>query len=175
MSNLPSYTTPSGHTINLRFIQKDDAALLVDFFHQLSPETKRLRFHAQAENVSEDIVWQEAKRLSDLDPQWDLAIAATINDESQEQIVGVARFARTSVEDSNAEFAIVVRDDFQRKGLGSYLLKILSEKAKALGVTHFWALVTADNIPIMKMIEKWGLNVETDVQHGQTKIRIALS
>jgi RimJ/RimL family protein N-acetyltransferase len=176
MSELGTYTTHTGQKINLRLVQKKDAALLVDMFYRLSPETKRLRFHLYTARIPEERIWQEAKALSDLDPQRQVAVVATIiEDDGEEHAVGVARFARNTIEDTEAEVAIVVRDDFQRKGLGKYLLRLLADKARAIGITHFTAWIMAENIRLMKLIEGMELkNVESETRHREQKIRVPL-
>ena len=89
--------------------------------------------------------------------------------------MGVARFVRATVEDHEAEVAVVVRDDFQRKGLGKHLLLTLADKARALGLTHFTAWVMAENIRLMKLIKNMELkNIESETRHGQRKIRVPL-
>jgi RimJ/RimL family protein N-acetyltransferase len=176
MNKLWTYTTYSGQKINLRLIEKEDAALLVNMFHRLSPESKRLRFHLYTARIPGERIWQEAKALSDLDRQRQVAIVATIiEDDGEEQAVGVARFARATVEDTEAEVAIVVRDDFQRKGLGKYMLRMLADRGRELGITHFTAWIMAENIRLMKLIEGMELkNVESETRHGERKIRVPL-
>ena len=171
-----TYVTRTGQVVKLRRVKKGDAALLVDMFHRLSPETKRLRFHLYTTKIPEEQVWQEAEKLSDLDPQRQVAIVGTVVEaDGHEHAVGVARFMRPTVEDREAEVAIVVRDDYQRRGLGKYLLLHLTEQARQLGITHFTAWVASDNIRLMKLIKDMELkNVEAETRHGQTKIRVPL-
>lgn len=177
MSNLGVFRASSGERIKLRHIQKDDAALLVELFHRLSPESKRLRFHLYTTKLPEDLIWREATTLSDLDLACRMAVVGTITaDDGQEEAVGVARFARQSVEDTEAEVAIVVRDDFQRKGLGRHLLRVLADQARILGISHFTGWVTANNIRLMKLIKSMEeiKDVESDSRYGEIKIRVPL-
>jgi GNAT superfamily N-acetyltransferase len=169
------YTIPSGQQINLRLIKNDDTALLVDLFHHLSPQTRRLRFHLYTEKVPEETVWREAIILSNLDPQRHVAVVATIMEaDGEEHAVGVARFARTTLEEREAEVAIVVRDDFQRKGVGRILLAKLGEKARELGITHFCGWVMAENLHIMKLIKRLEVQLETELHHGERRVRVAI-
>src|SRR5262245_44782952 len=112
MRHLPgNFILHSGQVVKLRQIQKEDAALLVDLFHQLSPESRRLRFSLYTEKLSEERIWREAVALSDLNPQQHVAVIATILDEEgRERVVGVARFVRETAQDTEAEVAVVVRD-----------------------------------------------------------------
>ena len=171
-----TYETRAGQVVSLRRVKKGDAALLVDMFDRLSPETKRLRFHLYTAKIPEERVWQEAEKLSDLDPYRQVAIVGTVVEaDGREHAVGVARFMRPTAEDHEAEVAVVVRDDYQRKGLGKYLLLSLTEQARGLGITHFTAWVVSDNIRLMKLIKNMELkNVESETRYGQTKIRVPL-
>lgn len=176
MSEFEPCRTKSGEEITLRLVQKEDAALLVDLFYHLSPETKRLRFHLYTEKLPEERIWREAIYLSDLDPQRHVAVLATIIEaDGTEHVVGVARFARASSEETEAEMAIVVRDDFQRKGVGRCLLFALGQEARKLGLTHLSGWVLADNIRLVKLVKSLEIPMEMDVQRqGQRKIRIPL-
>ena len=127
------------------------------------------------ERLPEEKVWREAITLSTLDPQRHVAVVATVLEaDSAEHAVGVARFARASLEDSEAEAAIVVRDDFQRKGLGRILLTTLAQEARKLGITHFCGWVMAENVHLMKLIKKLEVKLESEVQHGQRRVRVTL-
>ncbi len=177
MNDLGIFEASSGEMVKLRHIQKDDAAMLVELFHNLSSESKRLRFHLYTTKLPEDVIWREAANLSNLDLTCRMAVVGTIAAESgREEAVGVARFARQSVEDTEAEVAIVVRDDFQRKGLGRHLLRVLADQARALGITHFTGWIMANNIRLMKLIKSMEeiKDVESDSRHGETKIRVPL-
>jgi acetyltransferase len=177
MNDLGSFTLRSGQVVVLRLIQKEDAALLVDLFHHLSPESRRLRFNLYTEKLPEERIWREAIALSDLNPQQHVAVVATISDaEGRERAIGVARFARATPQETEAEVAVVVRDDFQRKGLGRQLLNMLALKARELGITYFSAWIMSENIRLMKLIKSMELkNVESEIRHGQRKIRVPIS
>jgi GNAT superfamily N-acetyltransferase len=176
MSKLGVYTTHSGEKITIRHLQENDTQLLVDMFQRLSPESTRLRFHLYTTRIPEQRVWQEAKGLTRCD-ECKMAIVATVRaEDGQEHAVGVAHYARKSVHDKEAEVAIVVRDDYQRKGLGKYLLKILAKQARQEGVTYFSAWILAENIRLMKLIKGMELrNVQSETRHGEQKIRVPLN
>ena len=176
MNNLDVFATRTGQQVTVRFIQKDDTALLVDLYHHLSPESKRLRFHLYTTKISEERVWEVARTLSDLDPQRQAAIVGTIIEaDGQEHAVGVARFARSSPTSNEAEIGVVVRDDFQRKGLGKYLLMVLADKAREIGIEYFTAWVMSENVRLMKLIRGMELkNMESETRHGETKIRVPI-
>jgi hypothetical protein len=63
----PRFTTRSGIKLTMRLMRTSDAPQLVEFFHMLSPETRRRRFHIGVENVSEELVRQRSLELADVD------------------------------------------------------------------------------------------------------------
>jgi len=176
MSKLDTYITRSGEEITIRLLEENDTELLVDMFKRLSPESTRLRFHLYTTRIPEERMRQEAITLTQCD-ECRMAVVATVQeDDGQEHAVGVAHFARANPKDTDAEVAIVVRDDYQRKGLGKYLLKILATQARKEGVTHFTAWILAENIRLMKLIKGMELkNIESETRHGEQKIRVPLN
>lgn len=176
MENLGTFTTRSGEEIKFRMIKEGDAALLVDLFNHLSFETKRLRFHLYTEKIPKERIWQEAETLSTLDPQLQVAIVATTTEaDDEEHAVAVARFARASADATEAEVAVVVRDDMQRNGLARKLFEMLTKKACEMGITHFVGWVLAENVRLMKLIEKLELPIESEIRYGQRKIRLPIT
>ncbi len=174
---LETFTTTNNCTVTLRTVHKGDAPLLVDMFYRLSPETKRLRFHLYTLKISAEQVRREAEKLADLDPALQVAVVALHTEaDGQPHAVGVARFARKTPAATEAEVAVVVRDDFQRKGLGKHLLLTLADKARPMGITHFSAWVMAENVRLMKLIRGLELkNLESDARHGEIKIRAPIN
>jgi acetyltransferase len=160
----------------LRLVTKDDASLLLELYYRLSPESRRLRFQLYTAKISEERVWQEAQKLADLDPRLQVAIVATIQEaDGRDHAVGVARLARTDPEAAEAEVAVVIRDDFQRKGLGKHLLLTLVDKARTMQITHLTGWVMADNVRLMKLIKGLELkNMESNLRHGQIRIRMPI-
>jgi GNAT superfamily N-acetyltransferase len=176
MSKLGSYAVHTIQKVDVRVLEENDTELLVKMFEQLSSESKRLRFHLYTTRIPAERMWEEAKALTTPDPGRKVAVVATITEEDGlEQAVGVAHFARATPEDTDAEVAIVVRDDFQRKGLGKFLLEMLAGRARKQGVTHFTAWIMAENVRLMKLVKGMELkDVESEARHGEQKIRVPL-
>lgn len=165
----------NGSSVTIRQIQPEDAALLVEMFHKLSPDSRRLRFHAYTENVPHERIWREAIALSDLDPARQAALVAVADVDGREQIVGVARFARATPDATEAEAAVVVRDDFQRMGLGTHLLTLLVPLAQSLGIESLTGWVAAENRHMLHVVGKTDLPLTRDTSAGETYIQISLS
>jgi RimJ/RimL family protein N-acetyltransferase len=114
---------------------------------------------------------REAKQLSDLDPAYQAALIATVQEEGDERIVAVARLAR-SENPAEAESAVVVRDDYQHQGLGTHMLRLLVEVARSMDIKRLTAWVMAENLYMLHIIQKSGLNAYAETRHGETYISV---
>jgi GNAT superfamily N-acetyltransferase len=169
-----TFELPNGETVQIRQVQSADAALLVDMFHHLSDRTRRLRFHAYTDKLPQERIWREAIALSDLDPDRQLALVAVHTHEVETRIVGVARFARATADDVEAEAAVVVRDDFQRMGLGTHLLGLLLPLARSMGIKQILGWVAAENRHMLDIIGKTDLPTQRVTRSGETLVTIYL-
>ena len=106
--------------VGLARLEQTDGRQLRRFFFRLSPETIYRRFHSPIVHPEQ----AQPERLLDLDHHDREAVVAVLQDE----IVGVARYARRPGADS-AEVAVVVADDWQRQGLATRMLGALAELA----------------------------------------------
>jgi RimJ/RimL family protein N-acetyltransferase len=164
-----SFSSRSGREFTIRDLQPEDTELLVDLFHHLSPDTIYKRFHSVLDpaKLPAERVRQEAARLARVDGETAVALIILHGKEA----VGVARFHRIpGTED--AESAIVIRDDCQKDGLGTFLLQQLGERAQAMGIHHLVALVQAQNHPILKVISRSGLQCKWRFEHGETYLAV---
>ena len=161
--------TRSGRQITIRDIRPDDAILLTDLFYHLSPDTIYKRFHVAMDphSLPREHVNQEAQRLAQIDPQSQAALIAL----HKGSAVGVARFHKVG-DSPDAEAAIVIRDDFQRDGLGTVLLTLLREKALTMGIDFLIAMVQAQNHPILHLINHSGLKSRWRFDQGETYLAV---
>jgi GNAT superfamily N-acetyltransferase len=164
------FATHSGREISVRDMRPEDADLLVDLFYHLSPETVYKRFHAALSNLPEEQVRKMAADLADNDPEQEVALLAL----HEGAAVGAARFHRVP-DTADAESAIVVRDDYQREGLGTFLLALLRERAIEMGITHLIAIVQAQNHPILKVVNRSGLDARWRFEQGESYLAVDLT
>jgi len=116
-----------------------------------------------------------ALHFANLDYKTHMALVALIREGDEEQIIGVARYALIQDRSESAEAAIVVRDDYQSKGLGSLLMGRLVQYARDQGVKSFIATVHTSNARIRYFIQRSGLaNKRVMVEPGVWEIRIYL-
>ena len=166
----------SGETITSRLIRPDDTDLLIDLFHQLSPETRRRRFHQNVDSLNPGLIQESARLLADVDnkTQGGAVLALAKDEEGVPHAVGVARLGRLigKPDDPMAEAAIVIRDDYHGQGLGTELLRRLVLLAKQMEVKQMLAVIEADNTPAIRLFRELGLPTQIDTTQGETTIII---
>jgi acetyltransferase len=164
-------TTSSGQCVCIRHIVAGDAELLVDLFHHLSEQTKWLRFCSSV-GIPEERLWDEATRLSDIDPRIQAALIATIDEDGGEHAVAVARMIRDLPLSDTAEVAIVVRDDFQREGIGRTIFDLLVQVALVQDIKRLYAITLPENLGMQRLARGVGLPVSVQIQAGEMTITI---
>jgi acetyltransferase len=104
---------------------------------------------------------EELKRFTDIDYERELALIATGPIQGRERQIGVARYVKLS-SPGDAEFAIVLSDDWQGRGLGTRLLASLLLAAKNHGVRRLVATTLSENDRMLALGRKLGFKVATD-------------
>ncbi len=176
-SDMLVLTSNSGKSVQVRRVKADDSALLSGLYYRLSPETQELRFFCH--NRLEAIVEAQAQLLAEADPKLHLALVALVDEvdaqgEVSEMAVGVARYACDAEEPTTAEFAIVLRDDFQKDGLGRKLLHLLIEEARNNGVKTLRVVWRGHNRAVQALIQGTKLASSTRVDGGEMTTLLAL-
>jgi GNAT superfamily N-acetyltransferase len=163
-------TLRDGSRVRIARITPRDAPLIADGFKRLSAETRRLRFLASKPSLSSS----ELKYLTEVDGHRHEALGAV--DPATGQGIAVARFVRDNADDSRAEVAVTVADEWQHRGLGTLLLDRLADRAREEGITHFTALVAGDNPAVGPLLEGLGGTVTTtEIANGTLETEIALA
>jgi acetyltransferase len=165
-------TLQDGLVVIIRPIRPDDAARLQEGFTHLSADSIYYRFLDSTKQITDE----QARRLSNLDYVNQMALVATITEDGEERLVGVARYALVGDKSPGAaETAVIVRDDYHGRGLGTILYTRLIEYAQQHGVQVFVATVHQSNTRIMKFIRRSGLSFDREVlEPGTLLIKIHL-
>ncbi|MFL5782663.1 MAG: GNAT family N-acetyltransferase [Thermoleophilaceae bacterium] len=139
-----------GSTILIRPIAADDKERLNAGFQRLSAESRRRRFLTPATQLStEDLVY-----LTEVDHRRHEAMVAV--DPADGSLVGSARYVQVPGERETAEVAVVVGDDWQRRGVATALLSALSRRARENGVERFRAYVSSENAVVVDALTRAG-------------------
>lgn len=173
-SYIHTFETKTGLLINLRPLQADDAHHLVDLFNHMGPTSRYLRFNMALTNPDPDLVWAEARRLAQIDPNRDGAwlAFADLPEQAEAPVAGV-RFMR--LEDKVAEASIAVRDDLQNQGVGTELLRFLANRARAAGIEQLVATVQRGNRGLWLLLAKADLPISYESEGGYTTMTADLT
>jgi RimJ/RimL family protein N-acetyltransferase len=166
------HTLPDGTEILLRPIEAADKDRLSVALGRLSQETIRRRFLAAKPRFSSG----ELRYLTEIDGRTHLALAAFPADDP-ETIVGVARCVRLpEASTPTAEFAIVVGDAFQRRGLGTLLARELVTAARAAGIRRFAATMLGDNLAVRRLMGTISAHLESErIESGVRELVVDLA
>jgi RimJ/RimL family protein N-acetyltransferase len=159
-----TWTAADGTVITIRPICATDLALEQEFVNGLSARTGYLRLMS-----GRRLSLEEIKRFTDVDPERELALIATISSEGRERQIGVARYAKESAAGAT-EFAIVLSDDWQGRGLGTRLLVSLLTAAKHHGLQRLIGTTLWENRGMIVLARKLGFRVARDPDSASVRI-----
>jgi acetyltransferase len=143
-----------GRTAVLRPARPADRDAVQQFVRGLSPSARRRRFFGPVAELAPD----QLDRVTRVCLPEAFALVAVDATAAVPRIVALAQYA---LEDGReAEFAVVVADDWQRLGLGKLLLEALLSVAAAAGVHAMNGLVMAENWPMLGLAAAAGFDLE---------------
>jgi len=158
-----------GSVVHIRQVQSGDEALLAEGFARLSDESRQLRFLSD----KADLTPVELRYLIEIDHHDHEAIGAV--DPVDGRGLGVARYIRNVEDTEEAEVAVTVADEWQRRGLGTELLSRLTDRARQEGIRHFTGLVASDNVAVTRLLHDGRVGVRvTERDPDSVEYAIAL-
>jgi acyl-CoA hydrolase/GNAT superfamily N-acetyltransferase len=158
---LETQATFDGTKIFFRPVMPTDESLMQDLFYSLSEESIYYRFFTGTSVMPHSRV----QRFTTIDYQKELAIVAVVGEDGHEEIIGVGRYTVESGTNM-AEVAFLVRDDWQRKGIGTWLQNYLIEIARSRGIVGLKAKTLADNTAVLRLVHKAGVTIESTPEEG---------
>jgi acetyltransferase len=148
------WTAGDGTRVTIRSIQPEDREIERVFVRSLSSNSKYLRFFSPIKDLSPQLL----DRFTRVDYPREMAFIATIQAEIEALQIGVARYAQGSSEGA-AEFAVVVADDWQGRGIGRELLRHLFGVAKNAGFMRIEGDVLRANKNMIRFCRELGFAV----------------
>jgi acetyltransferase len=165
------HTLPDGTQILIRPIQATDKLRLSVALGRLSRETIHRRFLAAKPRLTT----AELRYLTEVDGRDHIALVATLASDP-ESIVAVARCVRYADAPDTAEFAIVVGDPLQGRGLGSLLARELATAARSAGIRRFSAIMAEENVAVRRLIAHFTRTLESEhTSHGVREMVVTLA
>ena len=168
---LESYDTlRDGTQIFFRPVKPTDEPALSEMLYSLSAETVRTRYmtHTMA------FPHKDVQQLTNIDYQQNLAIVGVVPGVSGEEVVAIAQYF-LDPKTQAAEVAFLVQDEWQQKGMGTFLLDYITQIARHRGVKSFYAKVLPSNKPMLMIFHNSGYKVNTEFDGDVYSITYALT
>lgn len=157
-----------GTSVLVREIQPSDAPALQRLVGRLSKQTIHLRFFGPMKELSD----KKARHFAEVDGQDRYALVA-LDPADEEEIVAVVRYDREKGTD-RAEYAALVEDRLQGRGLGIALTRGLIEAARQRGIREFEALVLPENRSMLRLLRSLGLPESSRHEDGIRRVSVDL-
>lgn len=149
------WSLPDGTDVLLRPVRPEDEPLEHEMLTTLSERTLKERFFQVIKNIDHEM----HVRQCNIDYEREMAIVAEIREGDRKRIVGIGRLIMEP-DLRKAEFAVVVHDDFQGKGLGYKLVDTVIGIGHEKGVAEIYGFVLSNNTKMLNMCAKLGCSVE---------------
>jgi acyl-CoA hydrolase/GNAT superfamily N-acetyltransferase len=147
-----------GTQIHFRAVHPTDESRLRQLFYNLSQETIYYRFVQHMQSIPR----KQILEMTYIDPHTEVAIAATVPEAYGEEIVAVGRYY-LDPKTNRAEFAFIVQDQWQRRGIGTFLLNHLVKIARRNGISGFTAEVLRANRPMQTVFNRANCSVSSQL------------
>jgi len=160
-------TTKAGFAFFMRPVKINDEARLKEFFYDLSDQSLYRRFISKRQ----DMPHERLQEFAVIDYTEEMIILAVTGEGETEAIIGIAQYGIDNTTHT-AEVAVVVRDEYQGKGIGTELLSYVTYLAKRQGLLGFTAEVLVDNRPMMRLFENGGFDIEKRRGEGVYELKL---
>lgn len=150
-------TLRDGTEIFFRPIKPTDEQELSEMLYSLSEKSVQKRYMTRTKSFPH----RDVQQLTNIDYKNDLAIVGVVPSSSGEQIVATAQYF-LDPKTQSAEVAFIVQDEWQQKGMGTFLLEYITQIAKQRGVKRFYANVLPNNKPMLAIFHNSGYKVNTE-------------
>lgn len=161
---ISTWQLADGRNITIRPIRPEDAEIEQAFVRGLSEEARYFRFMFSVQELSQTMLL----RFTQIDYSREMALIAVTYEQDKEIELGVARFS-INPEGESCEFALVIADAMQGKGLGQKLMTALMDAARAKGLKVMAGEVLKTNTNMLKLMNRLGFSVEDRLDDDNIK------
>ena len=161
-------TTRTGFPIFMRPVKISDEPLLKDFFYSLSDNSLYRRFIS----LRKDMPHERLQEFVIIDYAKEMVVLVSVQEAEIEKVVALGQYG-INQDSHTAEVALVVRDDYQNRGIGTELLSYLTYLAKREGLLGFTAEVLVENNPMLHLFEKMGFDIQKRSEQGVYELKMA--
>ncbi len=146
-----------GTAVTIRPIRPEDEPLMIEFHRTLSEESVHFRYFAMM-NLESRIAHQRLRRICFLDPDREIALVVERRHRGERDILGVGRLSKLHGA-NEAEFAIIISDQWQGHGLGTRLLELLVQVGREERLARIIAHILPDNTAMQRVSRKCGFTL----------------
>jgi len=154
-----------GTPLILRPIKPEDEPAWCDMLGSCSRMTLFRRFHHIIRRTPD-----VARRFCHVDYVKEMTVVAELNGPAHPAFIGSAMLA-ADPKHEGAEYAVLVIDAWQGRGLGGLLTDYCLEMARDWGVQWVVGETTADNTAMLHVLEKRGFVLEVDPDNREVHAR----
>ena len=160
------WTMKDGKPVTFRPIRPEDEPLMVKFHEALSERSVFFRYF-QVSKLSQRVAHDRLRRICFIDYDREIAIVADhfAAGTGEHEILAIGRLSKLRGK-SSAEVALLVRDEYQHRGLGIELLRRLIQIARDEHLDSVQAYMLRENIEMCSLIEKLGFQIEPADEDG---------
>ena len=159
-----------GELITVRPILPEDEPHHAEFIKKVSKEDLYKRFFSDVGEFNHEAL----ANLTQIDYDREMAFVAVIKDGTKEEIIGVSR-ALINPENTDAEFAILIRTDVKGKGLGKILMSRIIDYCKAKGTKQMSGMTMPTNRGMLTLAQRLGFEVDVHFEDGTADMLLPLN
>ncbi len=156
-----------GRPIFIRPVKPEDAPLFTALFKVLSPTTIYYRFFGMLKELKPEML----ARFTHIDYDREIALVAIDEDSQTDRMLGVARIIGDP-DGKTGEFAVLVGDAWQGKGIGSNLLEKCLSIAEKQGFETVHGVVLHENRNMLALGKKLGFEIKRDSESEENRLVI---
>jgi acetoin utilization deacetylase AcuC-like enzyme/acyl-CoA hydrolase/GNAT superfamily N-acetyltransferase len=138
-----------GLEVYFRPMKPTDARKIQRMFYLLSPEMRRRRYHGTIKSLS----CETAQRMAAVDYCQDMAIVGLVGHQRNAEMIAEGRYTYNPA-NNLGEFDILVREDYQRLGIGTFLSNYLKKIAYSRGLDGIYSEVIRRDAATIRLLEK---------------------
>lgn len=157
-------TLPNHLLLHVRPLRRCDDLTVRELYSHLSPRTRYLRFFSPLPALPESVL----RLLACVDYRRRLALVAEVDTVCGAEVVALGSYG--AIDDGTAEVGLVVRDEWQRQGIGTALAMRVLQAAEARGFDRFVAHVLYENTGMRRFLNQVGLVMSTKTQQGVSEV-----
>ncbi len=156
------YTDKTGQNYTVRPIRPEDEPMVVDFHQNLSEQSVYLRYFRSFQ-LDQRVQHDRLTRICFVDYDRDMVLVAEHDNQEtgEKQIIGIGRLTKLHGS-AEAEFAMLVVDEFQRRGIGSELLNRLLQIGREEGIERVVAYMLGENRGMRLISKRLGFQFERE-------------